>query len=75
MLYNERETAFADGCRPVDDGSNWVKLTELKRCLNGEKTDESPLLGDAPATGRWPRSAMCLLRPCGAARRCWSRLG
>ncbi|MFJ4045770.1 histidine-type phosphatase [Microbacterium sp. NPDC089987] len=51
MLYNERETAFADGCRPIADGSNWVKVTELKRCLNGEKTEENPLIGDAAPTG------------------------
>ncbi len=51
MLYNEREIAFADGCRPVAEGSNWVKLTELKRCLNGEKSDESPLIGDASRAG------------------------
>ncbi|WP_245861268.1 histidine phosphatase family protein [Microbacterium aurantiacum] len=47
MLYNEREIAFAEGCRPVADGSHWVKLTELKRCLTGAAMAESPLIGDA----------------------------
>ncbi|WP_341976417.1 histidine acid phosphatase [Microbacterium sp. LWO13-1.2] len=46
MLYNEREIAFAEGCRPVADGSHWVKLTELKRCLTGAAMAESPLIGD-----------------------------
>lgn len=46
MLYNEREIAFADGCRPVADGSHWVKVTELKRCLTGASMAESPLIGD-----------------------------
>ncbi|MEV4776836.1 histidine-type phosphatase [Microbacterium sp. LWH12-1.2] len=46
MLYNEREIAFAEGCRPVADGSHWVKLTELKRCLTGVAMAESPLIGD-----------------------------
>lgn len=46
MLYNEREIAFADGCRPVAEGSHWVKVTELKRCLAGAAMAESPLIGD-----------------------------
>lgn len=45
MLYNEREIAFADGCRPVAEGSHWVKVTELKRCLTGAAMAESPLIG------------------------------
>lgn len=62
MLYNEREIAFAEGCQPVAEGSNWVKVTELKRCLNGEKSDESPLIGDASGalaeTGGVPVAAL-----------------
>lgn len=46
MLYNEREIAFADACRPVAAGSHWVKVTELKRCLTGAAMAESPLIGD-----------------------------
>ncbi|VXC02083.1 conserved exported hypothetical protein [Microbacterium sp. 8M] len=47
MLVDEREVPFRDGCTPVAPGSHWVKLTELKRCLSGIPTPESPLL-DGP---------------------------
>ena len=40
MLLNEVEIPFNDACTPVEDGSNWYKLTELKRALLGESTDE-----------------------------------
>ncbi|UXZ58919.1 LPXTG cell wall anchor domain-containing protein [Curtobacterium sp. Arg-1] len=44
MLYNEREIAFAPGCRAVAAGSHWVKETELKHCLTGTAMAESPLI-------------------------------
>ncbi|MBF4609579.1 histidine-type phosphatase [Curtobacterium sp. VKM Ac-1393] len=47
MLYNEREIAFASGCRAVATGSNWVKETELKHCLTGTAMTESPLIAAA----------------------------
>lgn len=47
MLYNEREVAFAAGCRAVAAGSNWVKETELKHCLTGTAMTESPLIAAA----------------------------
>ena len=47
MLYNEREIAFASGCRAVAAGSNWVKETELKHCLTGTAMTESPLIAAA----------------------------
>jgi len=47
MLYNEREIAFASGCRAVAPGSHWVKETELKRCLTGTAMTESPLIAEA----------------------------
>ncbi|ANJ26527.1 histidine-type phosphatase [Agromyces aureus] len=50
MLYNEREIAFAAGCTPVAEGSNWVKATELKRCLADVATTESPLIADGAAS-------------------------
>lgn len=33
MLYNEKETAFKPGCRPVAKGSYFYDLDELKRCF------------------------------------------
>ena len=33
MLYNEKETAFKTGCRPVSPGSTFYDLTELERCF------------------------------------------
>jgi hypothetical protein len=57
MLYNEREVAFTEGCTPVSDGSHWVKLTELKRCLNGIPTSESPLITNASAAATGPQLA------------------
>lgn len=33
MLYNEKETAFKAGCRPVDKGSKFYALDELERCF------------------------------------------
>ncbi|UYC82525.1 LPXTG cell wall anchor domain-containing protein [Curtobacterium poinsettiae] len=47
MLDNEREIAFASGCRAVAAGSHWVKETELKHCLTGTAMTESPLIAAA----------------------------
>ncbi|WP_369360511.1 histidine-type phosphatase [Streptomyces sp. cg2] len=33
MLYNEKETAFKAGCRPVAEGSHFYDLEELERCF------------------------------------------
>ncbi|MEV7000277.1 histidine-type phosphatase [Streptomyces sp. NPDC093982] len=33
MLYNEKETAFKAGCRPIAKGSTFYKLDELERCF------------------------------------------
>lgn len=33
MLYNEQETAFKPGCRPVAKGSAFYDLDELERCF------------------------------------------
>ncbi|MET9118243.1 histidine-type phosphatase [Streptomyces longwoodensis] len=33
MLYNEKETAFKPGCRPVSRGSAFYDLDELERCF------------------------------------------
>ncbi|MGW4562426.1 histidine-type phosphatase [Streptomyces sp. NPDC004561] len=33
MLYNERETPFRAGCRPVTRGSGFYDLDELERCF------------------------------------------
>jgi hypothetical protein len=33
MLYNEKETAFKAGCRPVSKGSKFYDLDELERCF------------------------------------------
>ncbi|BBC36490.1 Histidine acid phosphatase [Streptomyces graminofaciens] len=33
MLYNEKETAFKAGCRPVSRGSAFYELNELERCF------------------------------------------
>ncbi|MEU0252793.1 histidine-type phosphatase [Streptomyces sp. NPDC006184] len=33
MLYNERETAFKAGCRPVAGNSSFYDLDELERCF------------------------------------------
>lgn len=33
MLYNEKETAFKPGCRPVAEGSSFYDLDELERCF------------------------------------------
>ncbi|WP_398935577.1 histidine-type phosphatase [Streptomyces sp. IB201691-2A2] len=33
MLYNEKETAFRQGCRPVSKGSTFYELNELERCF------------------------------------------
>ncbi|WP_328781111.1 histidine phosphatase family protein [Streptomyces canus] len=33
MLYNEKETAFRQGCRPVSKGSKFYDLNELERCF------------------------------------------
>lgn len=54
MLYNEREISFREGCTPVADGSHWVKESELKHCLNGVATDESPLIAQEPSTPSEP---------------------
>ncbi|MFG2118097.1 histidine-type phosphatase [Streptomyces sp. NPDC048710] len=34
MLYNEKETAFKAGCRPVGKGSAFYDLDELERCFD-----------------------------------------
>ncbi|WP_030610966.1 histidine-type phosphatase [Streptomyces fulvoviolaceus] len=33
MLYNEKETAFKAGCRPISKGSKFYDLNELERCF------------------------------------------
>ncbi len=33
MLYNEKETAFKAGCRPIGKGSAFYDLDELERCF------------------------------------------
>ncbi|MFE0512367.1 histidine-type phosphatase [Streptomyces sp. NPDC058964] len=33
MLYNEKETAFKEGCRPIAEGSEFYDLDELERCF------------------------------------------
>ncbi|MFJ1896199.1 MULTISPECIES: histidine-type phosphatase [unclassified Streptomyces] len=33
MLYNEKQTAFKQGCRPVSKGSYFYDADELKRCF------------------------------------------
>ncbi|MFF8428471.1 histidine-type phosphatase [Streptomyces sp. NPDC016566] len=33
MLYNEKETAFKAGCRPIAEGSAFYDLDELERCF------------------------------------------
>ncbi|MEY9992483.1 hypothetical protein ABIE67_004515 [Streptomyces sp. V4I8] len=33
MLYNEKETAFKAGCRPLAKGSTFYELDELERCF------------------------------------------
>jgi hypothetical protein len=33
MLYNEKETAFKAGCRPLAEGSAFYDLDELERCF------------------------------------------
>ncbi|MFC9929498.1 histidine-type phosphatase [Streptomyces sp. NPDC127190] len=33
MLYNERETPFRSGCRPIAEGSTFYDLDELERCF------------------------------------------
>ncbi|MFI1362110.1 histidine-type phosphatase [Streptomyces griseochromogenes] len=33
MLYNEKETAFRAGCRPIAKGSTFYDLDELERCF------------------------------------------
>lgn len=33
MLYNEKETAFRTGCRPIAKGSSFYDLDELERCF------------------------------------------
>ncbi|MFF7351394.1 histidine-type phosphatase [Streptomyces filipinensis] len=33
MLYNEQETAFRTGCRPIAEGSAFYDLDELERCF------------------------------------------
>ncbi|AXG82524.1 histidine-type phosphatase [Streptomyces paludis] len=37
MLYNEKETAFKAGCRPVSRGSFFYNLDELERCFDRAK--------------------------------------
>ncbi|MEV5876151.1 histidine-type phosphatase [Streptomyces sp. NPDC052101] len=33
MLYNEKETPFKAGCRPIEEGSTFYDLNELERCF------------------------------------------
>ncbi|MYT31354.1 histidine-type phosphatase [Streptomyces sp. SID8354] len=33
MLYNEKETSFKAGCRPIAEGSHFYDLEELERCF------------------------------------------
>jgi hypothetical protein len=33
MLYNEKETAFAQACKPISKRSSFYDLDELKRCF------------------------------------------
>jgi hypothetical protein len=44
MLYNEQEIQFNSSCTPVSAKSTWYKESELKRCLSGISTKESPLI-------------------------------
>lgn len=39
MLYNEKETAFKAGCRPLAKGSAFYELDELERCFG--RTDSA----------------------------------
>jgi hypothetical protein len=56
MLYNEQEIQFNSSCTPVSAKSTWYKESELKRCLSGISTEESPLItadtGNDSGTGR-----------------------
>ncbi|MEU3838633.1 histidine-type phosphatase [Streptomyces sp. NPDC028635] len=37
MLYNEKETAFKQGCTPVSKGSKFYDLNELERCFGRDQ--------------------------------------
>ncbi|MEV6835464.1 histidine-type phosphatase [Streptomyces sp. NPDC051133] len=37
MLYNEKETAFKAGCRPIAEGSTFYDLDELERCFGRDE--------------------------------------
>ncbi|WP_329115006.1 histidine-type phosphatase [Streptomyces sp. NBC_01465] len=39
MLYNEKETAFKQGCVPVSKGSKFYDLAELERCFGRTGAD------------------------------------
>lgn len=39
MLYNEKETAFRAGCRPIAENSSYYDLDELERCFG--RTDRA----------------------------------
>ncbi len=45
MLYNERETAFADSCEPVAAGSSWYALSEVTDCLGAAAADGAAAAG------------------------------
>lgn len=44
MLYNEQEIQFNASCTPIAASSTWYKESELKRCLSGIATTESPII-------------------------------
>ncbi|MDR1807516.1 MAG: histidine phosphatase family protein [Propionibacteriaceae bacterium] len=58
VLFNEVEVPVYPGqCTPIAAGSPWYKLTELKRCLNGTATTESPTLTVTASASPTPAAA------------------
>ncbi|TFD83548.1 histidine-type phosphatase [Cryobacterium lactosi] len=41
MLYNEKEIAFNSSCQPLEAGSHYYDVTEVKRCLLGIAVPET----------------------------------